>query len=404
MSVAACASGSSNPESGASSTTVVATTTPARTSALPPAPGISDRGALVSQESFSGGGDLVKYRGRRVVYRSTAGYRPGAATGEFGTQVSGVVLIPNGLPPTGGWPIVAYGHGTTGTTPNCGPSGYPDLLGDAGTVASLLSAGWAVAVPDYQGLGTLVSDAQPHPYLEPRTAAFNMIDAVRAARRVFGDIGDTWAAMGSSQGGQAAWAAAEYAGDYGSGLHFVGSTASAPAADLSPVVRGDATVYTTTQKMFIPMIFDGLKAQYPQLNEADYFRGAIAADHQALTSCGPDYLESRLGAALEFQPGDAAMTTAAADKLRPMLQARALPQRPAAGPMYLAYGDQDQIINSEWTTAAIGRACRLGDVIDSEIVHGKGHTNVGRSGQEIDWLKDRFAGRPAPNTCASGVR
>lgn len=401
MLVAACGSGSSSSGSASSTTTGLTATTP-QTRALPPAPSAADRGALVRQEPFTGAGNLGQYRGRRIVYRSTAGYRPGAATGEFGTEVSGVVLIPNGIPPAGGWPIVAYGHGTTGNAPNCGPSGYADLLGSSGMVASLLKERWAVAVPDYQGLGTLVPNAQPHPYLEPRTAAFNMIDAVRAARHTFADIGATWAAIGSSQGGQAAWASAEYAGDYGSGLRFVGATGSAPAADISPVVRGAATVYTTTQKMFLPVIFDGLKAQYPQLNEADYFRGEIAANQATLTSCGTGYLQSRIGAALSFQPGDAAMTNAAGDVVRPMLQARALPQRRAAGPMYFAYGDQDQIVNAEWTTAAIGRACRLGDVIDSEIVPGKGHTDVGRSGQEIDWLRGRFAGRPAPNTCPAG--
>ncbi|XGU21097.1 lipase family protein [Rhodococcus sp. 3Y1] len=78
--------------------------------------------------------------------------------------------------------------------------------------------------------------SDPHPYLQPDTAAFNVIDAVRAARNVVPDTSTRWATLGLSQGGQASWAAAEEADTYGDGLEFVGAANLSPAADISPII------------------------------------------------------------------------------------------------------------------------------------------------------------------------
>ena len=157
-----------------------------------------------------------------VVYRSVSGID--------GTQrdVSGKIFVPPGTPPSGGWPVIAYGHGTTGITNDCGPSGYPDLLGSDLVVASLLKLGFVVSLTDYEGLG----HSGLHPFLEPRTAAFNMIDSVRAARELVPDVSTRWLAVGVSQGGQASWAANELAGEYGDGLQLFGSASQTPYADL----------------------------------------------------------------------------------------------------------------------------------------------------------------------------
>jgi len=83
--------------------------------------------------------------------------------------------------------------------------------------------GYAIALTDYQGL---------HPYLEPRTAAFNVIDAVRALRSIFPDASWKWLAYGGSQGGQAAWAADKQNAFYGEQLLIVGAVALAAAANM----------------------------------------------------------------------------------------------------------------------------------------------------------------------------
>ncbi|MET0452045.1 MAG: alpha/beta hydrolase, partial [Mycobacterium sp.] len=44
----------------------------------------------------------------RVVYRSTSGID------DTPTEVSAAVFIPTGTAPPGGWPVIAYAHGTSG--------------------------------------------------------------------------------------------------------------------------------------------------------------------------------------------------------------------------------------------------------------------------------------------------
>lgn len=113
-----------------------------------------------------------------VTYVSRSGVNDG------GTHVSAVVLVPKSTPPVDGFPIAALGHPVTGITPDCAPSQSPTLLGLAPTVATLLRAGYVVAVPDYQGLGkpAVTDDDYNHyyPYLDSTTAGYNMIDAARA--------------------------------------------------------------------------------------------------------------------------------------------------------------------------------------------------------------------------------
>ncbi|PZT98548.1 MAG: lipase [Gordonia sp. (in: high G+C Gram-positive bacteria)] len=399
LSVSACAGGEDNGRTAASSppSSAQSSSVPAPDSNRPPAPAAGERGDIVEQMPFQASSDLSDVAEvTRVIYRSTAGYQGG-----FGTAVSGVIAVPNGEPPAGGWPIVAFGHGTTGTDGSCGPSDYPDLLGEDGAITRLVGRGYVVAASDYQGLGTWVEDAPGHPYLEPKTIAYNMIDAVRAARNLVPDTSNRWAAMGASQGGQAAWASADHADDYGQGLEFVGAAALAPAADLSPITdAGTQMAYTDAQKIFIPNLIAGLREVYPDFDAGDYIRGGLADNADVFTSCGPTFLVDRFSAAMSVAPGDAAVADQeAVERIRTILKQDALPAGRAAGPLFVAFGDQDSIILPAWTAAAVQRACAGGDVIEVVRKPDGGHTNLGVTGPAIDWIGDRFAGEPAPDTC-----
>jgi hypothetical protein len=183
-------------------------------------------GTLVSATTMPGVTRTFQGRGfeaARVLYRSTSG-DTGAET-----VVSGSVFVPKGKAPEGGWPVVAFGHGTLGIENECAPSLSPDLSSYLGVVRVLTKFGLAVAFPDYQGLGA----KGVHPYADSKTAGLNMIDAVRALHRTFPDISNKWAAMGGSQGGGAAWAADEQAGIYAPELTLVGAAATSPPTDLT---------------------------------------------------------------------------------------------------------------------------------------------------------------------------
>ncbi|WP_277451719.1 alpha/beta fold hydrolase [Janibacter sp. DB-40] len=183
---------------------------------------------------------------RRIVTGPTIGgtthlllYRSTSAKGET-VAVSGVVSTPAGDPPEGGWPVIAWGHGTTGTADRCAPSrsaadqqtGVYTAAMDRMT-AGLVEDGYAVVRTDYEGLGT----PGPHPYLMGQSAGAAMADIVLAAHELTPELSDEWVAMGHSQGGQAALFTSRFTGAYTSGLDLRGIVALAPPSQLGAVVE-----------------------------------------------------------------------------------------------------------------------------------------------------------------------
>jgi len=350
-------------------------------------------GSLVSATTmpgFAASSDGIHLQAARVVYRSTSG------NGGAPTVVSGAVFVPLGVPPSGGWPVVAFGHGTTGIDEPCAPSTSDSLMGVSGVVAGLASKGFAVVMPDYEGLGS----PGVHPYTDARTAGLNMIDAVRALRATFKNVSDRWAALGHSQGGAAAWAADEWAREYAPELDLVGAVALAPAADVSGFVdKAQAGTLTPDQRLAIVLLIESLARRYPTVDRDDYRRGSAARSWDVLSACAGPLVDQRPAAALKLTPKDfVPRSPAAANRMRERLQAWALPQRPLSAPMYVVYGGADALVDAQWTTDAIGRACALGDTITWEEQPGKGHGDIDFS-QALTWIVDRFAGKPVTNGC-----
>lgn len=329
-------------------------------------------------------------RSARVVYRSTEG-----DTGSP-TVVSGTVFVPEGEPPEGGWPVIAYGHGATGVNPECGPSRYDDLLGQDGPVVVLVKQGYAVAYPDYQGLGS----PGVHPFTDAKTAGFTMIDAVRALRATFDGVSERWAALGSSQGGGAAWAANEQAQYYAPELEHVGAVALSPAADVSGVVsKAVAGELTLEQAAVLQWLLVSLGRLHPGFDLDDYRSGEVVDDWDSLSQCAVPSSRARSAAVNRMDTDDLMpVSEPAADSLRSLLAAWALPQRPLTAPLFVVYGDEDTYIDASWTTAAIARACALGGLIQWRIEEGKGHLDVNPSDQS-SWLAGRFAGDPLESGC-----
>lgn len=168
----------------------------------------------------------------RVTYASTS------VRGEP-VEMTGLVHLPPGEPPDGGWPVVTYGHMTTGAGARGAPSlatpDHPELRrmtqGDV-LVSHLLEAGVVVLRPDYEGIG----GPGPHPYLIGRSLATATLDLLAAARAADPRLGPRWVSAGHSEGSVAALFAA--------GAHRdlpVGVSLRAVAA-FAPVSRMDLTI------------------------------------------------------------------------------------------------------------------------------------------------------------------
>src|SRR5690606_33473463 len=164
-------------------------------------------------------------------------------SGSDGTPrpASGALLLPEGTPPPGGWPIIAYDHGTSGLGMGCGgmstpeTAPFPRLQGRQDQLLRrLVAQGFAVVAPDYLGLGTF--DTGPHPYLELRTEATATIDMIRAVRATHPELSSTWAAFGISQGGQAALGTGHLQSTYAPELDFRGTIAVDPESDVEKLL------------------------------------------------------------------------------------------------------------------------------------------------------------------------
>jgi secretory lipase len=327
----------------------------------------------------------------RVIYRSTSGIDGSQ------TQVSGAVFIPPGRPPKGGWPVVAFAHGTTGLNPECGPSLSPNLSGGVPYIAPFLKVGVAVAAADYQGLGL---PGAAHPYLDAKTAGFNVIDSVRALHAVSREVSPTWAGFGGSQGGAAMWSANEQAAQYAPELHLVGTVSMVPAADQSGMAAAAAaqTMNNDQMAMYIG-ILRGLERTRPDFRIDDYRHGVTRDKWDVVTACIGTNTEERVTLLRNLNPSELVPATPEAQqRLFELLTAMALPQRPASAPMLIVYAGRDEYVAPESTRAAIERACALGDQIQTQFEPDKGHGDVDFR-QYVEWLGERFAGDPAPSNC-----
>jgi pimeloyl-ACP methyl ester carboxylesterase len=192
----------------------------------------------------------------RVLYQSASGLgdEETKPTNEP-VAVSGLIAFPSGEAPTEGWPVVSWAHGTVGSADKSAPSMDPYLEevppADEGLgllrkinkaphalLNAFLRAGWAVAMTDYEGLGTYGN----HPYLLGVSEGRGILDIVPAvhqlATQTVGEqtISDRYAIVGHSQGGQAALWGAHLAstGAYPTTSTLIGVASLAPASNLRP--------------------------------------------------------------------------------------------------------------------------------------------------------------------------
>jgi hypothetical protein len=85
-------------------------------------------------------------RSVRILYSSTDGL-----DGHSPIAVSGALYLPRGAPPEGGWPLMAWAHGTVGIADVCAPSWAGRSERDIIYLNHWLDQGYAVVASDYQG-------------------------------------------------------------------------------------------------------------------------------------------------------------------------------------------------------------------------------------------------------------
>lgn len=163
----------------------------------------------------------------RIHYSTTDVHgRPATSTGQ--------ILLPRRPAPPGGYPVIAWAHGTVGSADQCAPSVQPPLEDVGIYLSHWLDQGYAVVATDYAGLGTPGRLS----YLSTRAAAHSVVDSVIAAHHSALPLSPKWAIVGHSEGAAAAMSAANHATEYtrGTGLDYRGVVATGTPANIEHVI------------------------------------------------------------------------------------------------------------------------------------------------------------------------
>jgi pimeloyl-ACP methyl ester carboxylesterase len=310
--------------------------------------------------------------------------------------VTGLILIPNGTAPSGGWPIITWAHGTTGIADACAPSLKP---AEFVTMANgLLDAGYLVVATDYEGLGT----PGRHPYIVGESEARGTIDIVRMAQNFpKANASKRYVVWGHSQGGHAAMFAGHIAKTYAPELELVADVAGAPPSQLLLV---NAALQTSPYKHYIAMVAAAMNAAY----------GDQKADlTQVLTPEGLDFLKNmdtlcssdlgKAAAGLDFtklQKADPATIPSWNQLLKDNDPGTFTAPIPV--PLLIIHGGNDEQIPVVSSAVLFDQLCKIGQVEQRWLFAGQSHAGVIAPSYSsmVSWIGDRFAGKPMPDPIA----
>jgi predicted esterase len=204
------------------------------------------------------------------------------------TNATGGLMVPTGTDPacTGARPVLLYGHGTTVEK---GFNMASPSNSEAGLVAAMYAAqGWVVVAPNYAGYD--ISRLSYHPYLNAEQQSNDMVDALRAARKAFPNVGVADSGKlfisGYSQGGHVAMATMKamqekYASEFKVTALGGMSGPYAMTQTLQTVFAGGVNLGAT---VFSPLIFTSWQKAYGNLytSPSDVYEAPFATGIETL--------------------------------------------------------------------------------------------------------------------------
>jgi len=305
------------------------------------------------------------------------------------TAVTGLVMVPDAPPPTGGYPVVTWGHGTNGMADQCAPSLAPNQA--VPLQNQLLDQGWVVTASDYQGEGT----PGLLPYLVGVVAARNTVDIVRAARQLPGaHAGKRYVVWGHSEGGQTAMFALAIGTSYAPDLDLVGVVAGAPPSQFQDIY---AFLKTSPFRYYLFMAGAGFNVAYGSaaapLSEVLTARGRSLLP--VLGKGCADYIAKETNGypLAEIVKADPFTVPA----WRTLLTANdpGNISVPSTAPLLIIQGGADEQIPVATTALLEQHECSIGQGVERWIYPGQDHSGVipVSMGDMVHWISDRFAGR-----------
>ena len=346
-------------------------------------------------------GDLLRrapYRGYAVPQGATAVrilyHSLNADGGDVAT--SGVVLIPAGHPPAGGWPVIAWAHGTSGVARMCAPSLEKDMeYGEEGLMP-MVRAGFAVVATDYHGLGT----EGPHEYINKTAQARDVIYSVPAARAAVASLGRRWVVVGHSQGGLTAWSVAEMQATLRD-ADYLGAISVSGAAEPRAILQAMGEPGDSAAFYLVYMAY-AIHVRAPDFKTSDMLLGQALERYTDVTTKGcwfyayASFLDAHGGPVLK----------AGWDLTRGAQQffaANELGRSAVGGPLLVLTGEADETVPLALVKATVRKACSNGVALSFRSYPGLDHdpTMEKSTPDQLAWVRDRFAGKPFTSNCAS---
>ena len=328
----------------------------------------------------------------KVLYRST---KPDGTP----IAVSGIVIVPAGQAPAGGWPIVAWAHPTTGVVSHCAPSLALFVFQQIAGSRRLLENGYAIAATDYPGLGT----PGPHPYLVGDSEARAVIDSVRAARSFPGlENSSRYAVWGHSQGGQAALFTGMMAKAYAPELQLVGVAAAAPATDLAALMTDDLNSAGGRNLTAMTMwswarVFD---APINEVVEPAAMATVDALANECIEGAFDLYVREKMSAPLATT-FLSVKNPATIEPWKSLLAQNTAGDLPTDIPLFLSQGLADGLVRPAVTQDYKERQCKAGSKVKMLLMPGVSHGFIGYDSADAaaDWMANRFRGYTPPSDC-----
>ena len=313
--------------------------------------------------------------------------------------LSALLFVPDRPAPVTGRNVVALTHGTVGVARECAVSSGRSFFAHLDGFERFMRAGYAVVVPDDEGLGT----RGPHPYLVGAATAHATLDAVRATRR-FKPAGASarFIAWGVGQGGHAALFTGQEADTYAPELELAGVAAGAPATGLRRLLQTNRD--TTFGRVLAAYTLATWSRVYPQLRlERILSRPAREVVGQVSRLCLPaDH--GALEAALGGQSVQLTYRTRQPWNTQPW---RGLLDRNSPGataipvPVIVTQGADDRVVLPALTARFVRRLCRQGTTVQYRPSRRVAHVDLGEktSPYVSKWIVGRFAGKRARSSC-----
>ncbi|MEV0295667.1 lipase family protein [Nocardia sp. NPDC050710] len=335
----------------------------------------------------------LNVRSWQLLYRTTDLF------GQPAVAVTTVVL-PAGADPNRSRPLVSLQFYYDSASPACAPSfvlqqgaGLPGAEGihsnsELIALAALISQGWAISIPDYEGLDGHLAAAEEPGYMT--------LDGIRAAER-FEPLGldgaDTPVALwGYSGGGMGTGWAAEMQPSYAPELNVKGAAMGAPVSDVESLLHVNGSLFSS----LIGIGISSLRNAYPKFREAsDRY---LTPEGRALMERTQAQCLPRNALSMMFVDYQRLLTIPipeflAVPEIAEVFDATVLGRNTPTTPIFLYQGVFDEAV-PVWTNDLLAQQyCAAGASVVYKRDHLSEHLSLPSLGMAdtFNWLKSRLA-------------